>query len=351
MGRVARQERATLPAGVPAKATPQHEKPGLRPADRTAETDVSWPPTPDHIQSINTHHVVVVCSRSIDVPHLEHTNACYTALERIVGSYSDETLDLETVLSEVERRWDSPRPGRCRGGVIAGDTCIQTHTKTPTAFLEDVAAAKQFVQSLPADLTRYRMSPYECRAALCWPVQPGHFYVEYEYQSENHFGGEREQLAFGLLLPDPLFDDSLVREFFAALDIDPPLYQRQWPYQVLVVQGGSEGVPVEPIATRGNDTDEARRLLHAENPLYGVNQDDLRVKTRTDASGPPTTAQRLSMECYRPLQHIDSLGYDKKTDSSHLETHHLDEIAVINPPGFNSTWVNASLDTIWSQHR
>lgn len=150
-------------------------------------------------------------------------------LERIVGSYSDETPDLETVLSEVERRWDSPRPGRCRGGVIAGDTCIQTHTKTPTALLEDVAAAKQFVQSLPADLTRYGMSPYECRAALCWPVQPGHFYIEYEYQSENHFGGEREQLRFGFLFPDSLFDDSLVRGCFAALDIDPPLYQRQWP--------------------------------------------------------------------------------------------------------------------------
>lgn len=351
MARVAREERATIPAGVSAKATPQHEKPGFNPRQIPGEGEVPWPPTPDHFQSINTQHVVVVCLGNMDFPHLEHTSACYTVLERSIGSHMDRDLELETVLTEVEQQWDSPRPGRCRGGVIAGDTCIQTHTVSPTAFLEDVNAAKKFVHSLPADLTTHGRSPYECRAALCWPVKPGHFYIEYEYRGENHFGGRGEQLRFGFLFPDPPFDDTQVRGFFDRLGVDPPLYQRQWPYQVLVVKGGSEGIPVEPLAIRETEGEGGSRLLHAENPLYGVNQDDLRVRTRTEASGPSTSVSMLSTECYRPLQQINSLGYHKKAHSLSLETHHLDEIVVFDPPGFDSVWVNASLNTIYTRYQ
>jgi hypothetical protein len=342
-------QHVTIPPGVRQGVTPPHERYGVDVDHAGGVTgDRGWPANAGRLRSVNTGRRVVVCLAEAESPTTGRSNPAFTTVERSLGAHWDHSgwVDPDDVLAAVEARARPHTSRNCRGGVLAGDAMVQTHTNTPAAFLDDVAAARDYVDRRPTTREGFARSS-NVVAALYWPTELGPFYLGYAYEPDDEGGSPEELLTFGFLRSAQAADVTPVRALFEALRLEPPRSPCEWPREELVLHGGPWGPPIDPFEVTTPAVGESRPALplHGRNPVYGVPWERVvasgRRFVRVATPSPPPD------DLWTPLERAHSLRYFTEGDRGlDVEPLRFDHLRALHPPTVDALWVTAAVEPV-----
>lgn len=308
-------------------------------SDRAASfrrtSDLGWPPAdhPERIVTRNYGSRVVVCTTTLDLPHVERSSPVFTDLN--ASDWDADTDRIAAVIDAATAHLDPDGPPHFRYGVKFHG--FQTLSNTPDRFIEDLQTIHLYVDGEsdvgePTDPAKAIERRSGLTAAALWPVRDGWFYLEGVRVTDS----DRSRWQYGVLLPDPLVDVDDVRSFFDAFTDEPPRYLRQWPRRTLQADGSRNRPPlthtVEVTDELAVEDLRGRSALpiHASNPFYG-----------TDIESLVAELDSIPSALYDPLQSTSSFLFELQGTFLPEAEYKLDHVVAVEPPARHSLFVAA----------